>query len=269
MFSLQALGAVAQLERALIAERTKAGLRSARLRGRVGGNPGLHARDPEAVRKARAARDATHLSTVLAHLDEWLPTVRQMPPGQPWGDVVRVLNRTGAMSWTSELLRRTVRRLAAEKVVEPERLDPWTRKPAADRLVVVVAGIASAAPDRTLQQIASQLEGMRERTARRNAGACLLSPAPAAAGAAPRPARRPLPSPCHRKPWLNVGGAYRPPVPVSAVSPPQHTGLPPAAPMPPLAVRARAWRRHAYGQTSPARRLPARQQQRRVLSRAL
>jgi DNA invertase Pin-like site-specific DNA recombinase len=43
MFSLQMLGAVAQLERALIAERTKAGLRSARLRGRVGGNPGLRA----------------------------------------------------------------------------------------------------------------------------------------------------------------------------------------------------------------------------------
>jgi len=31
------LGAVAQLERALIAERTKAGLRAARSRGRVGG----------------------------------------------------------------------------------------------------------------------------------------------------------------------------------------------------------------------------------------
>jgi len=53
MFSLQVLRAVAQLERALIAERTKAGLRSARLRGRVGGNPGLRARDPEAIRKAR------------------------------------------------------------------------------------------------------------------------------------------------------------------------------------------------------------------------
>jgi DNA invertase Pin-like site-specific DNA recombinase len=166
MFSLQVLGAVAQLERALIAERTKAGLRSARLRGRVGGNPGLHARDPEAVRKARATRDATHLNMVLAHLDEWLPIVRRMRPGQPWGDVVRVLNRTGGISWTSERLHRTVRRLAVEKIVEPGLLDPSPRKPAADRLVVLAAGIASAAPDRTLQQIASQLEGMRERTPR-------------------------------------------------------------------------------------------------------
>lgn len=37
MFSLQVLGAVAQLERALIADRSKAGLASARARGRVGG----------------------------------------------------------------------------------------------------------------------------------------------------------------------------------------------------------------------------------------
>src|SRR3978361_2309185 len=49
MFSLQVLGAVAQLERALIAERTKSGLNAARVRGRVGGNPGLRAGDPNAV----------------------------------------------------------------------------------------------------------------------------------------------------------------------------------------------------------------------------
>src|SRR5580658_2410233 len=52
MFSLQVLGAVAQLERALISERTKAGIRAARARGRLGGNPGLRARDPAAIAKA-------------------------------------------------------------------------------------------------------------------------------------------------------------------------------------------------------------------------
>jgi DNA invertase Pin-like site-specific DNA recombinase len=80
MFSLQVLGAVAQLERALIAERTKAGLSAARARGRVGGNPGLRARDPEAIRKVRASRDAAHLSAVLAQMDSWLPTVPRMRP---------------------------------------------------------------------------------------------------------------------------------------------------------------------------------------------
>lgn len=170
MFSLQVLGAVAQLERALISERTKAGLRSARSRGRIGGNPGLRAGDPAAIRKARAARDAAHLAALLARLDEWLPTVRRMRPGQPWGDVVRVLNRSagstasGAAHWSAERLRRTVRRLVAEKIVEPHLLGRAPRRAADDRLIVLVAAIAAAAPERTLRQIAAQLEAMRERT---------------------------------------------------------------------------------------------------------
>jgi hypothetical protein len=39
-------------------------------------------------------------------------------------------------------------------------------QPADDRLIALVAGIATAAPERTLQQIAAQLEAMRERTSR-------------------------------------------------------------------------------------------------------
>jgi DNA invertase Pin-like site-specific DNA recombinase len=44
MFSLQVLGAVAQLERALIAERTKAGIKAAKARAKLPGNPGLRER---------------------------------------------------------------------------------------------------------------------------------------------------------------------------------------------------------------------------------
>jgi DNA invertase Pin-like site-specific DNA recombinase len=166
MFSLQVLGAVAQLERALIAERTKSGLKVARARGRVGGNPGLRAGDPNAIRKLRASRDAVHLEGVLARLDTWLPTVRQMRPNQPWGDVVRVLNRGQATTWTVERLRRTVRRLANEGIIEASLLDRARPQQSDDRLVRLVAGIKAAAPDRTLQQIAAQLETMRERTPR-------------------------------------------------------------------------------------------------------
>ena len=166
MFSLQVLGAVAQLERALIAERTRAGLNAARARGRVGGNPGLRARDPAAIRKVRASRDAAHLDGVLAGLESWLPTVRRMRPDQPWGDVVRVLNRGDDAAWTVERLRRTVRRLAAEGIVETVLLDRAPRRRGSDRLVRLVAGIKAAAPERTLQQIAAQLEAMRERTPR-------------------------------------------------------------------------------------------------------
>ncbi len=166
MFSLQVLGAVAQLERALIAERTKAGLLAARRRGRVGGNPGLRAGDPDAIRKVRAGRDAAHLESVLAQLDNWLPTVRRMRPAQPWGDVVRVLNQGAETDWTVERLRRTVRRLADEGIVEASLLDRARPQRSDDRLVRLVAGIKAAAPGRTLQQIASQLEAMRERTPR-------------------------------------------------------------------------------------------------------
>ena len=55
MFTLQVRGAVAQLERALIAKRTKAGLKSARSHSPIGGNPGLRNGDPDAIRKMEAA----------------------------------------------------------------------------------------------------------------------------------------------------------------------------------------------------------------------
>ena len=166
MFSLQVLGAVAQLERALIAERTKAGPTAARTHGRTGGNPGLRAGNPEAIRKARASRDARHLDRVLARMDAWLPTVRHMRPDQPWGDVVRVLNHGQVEAWTVERLRRTVKQLAAGGIVETTLLGRARRQRGDDRLVRLVAGIKAAAPDRTLQQIATQLEAMRERTPR-------------------------------------------------------------------------------------------------------
>ncbi|AOX18657.1 recombinase family protein [Kozakia baliensis] len=166
MFSLQVLGAVAQLERALIAERTKAGLFAAHARGRVGGNPGLVSRDQETIRALRAARDANHLSEVLSGMDIWLPTVRQMRPKHTWGDIVCVLNYGQNGTWTVERLRRTVKRLVTEGILEANLLGRAERPVGDERLVRLVAGIKAAAPDRTLQQIAKQLEAMRERTPR-------------------------------------------------------------------------------------------------------
>ncbi len=97
-----------------------------------------------------------------------------MRPDQPWGDVVRVLNRDGAATWTVERLRRTVQRLVAEGIIEPKLLDRARRLVGDDRLVRLVANIAAAAPDRTLQQIAAQLETMRAHTPRGHALAPLL-----------------------------------------------------------------------------------------------
>ena len=55
MFSLQVLGAVAQLERALISERTKAGIKAAKAKGKLPGNP-KRERRPEALAKMTAAQ---------------------------------------------------------------------------------------------------------------------------------------------------------------------------------------------------------------------
>ena len=56
-FAPQVLGAVAELERALIQERTKDGLRAAKKRGRIGGNPKLRAGDHDAIKQIVDAKD--------------------------------------------------------------------------------------------------------------------------------------------------------------------------------------------------------------------
>ena len=57
-----------------------------------------------------------------------------------------------------------MRRLAAEGIVEARLLDRARPQGGADRLIRLVAGIKTVAFDWTLQQIAAQLEAMRERT---------------------------------------------------------------------------------------------------------
>ena len=59
-----------------------------------------------------------------------------------------------------------MRRLASEGIIEATLLDRARPQLGDDRLIRLVAGIKAAAPDRTLQQIAAQLEAMRERTPR-------------------------------------------------------------------------------------------------------
>jgi DNA invertase Pin-like site-specific DNA recombinase len=137
MFSLQVLGAVAQLERALIAERTKSGMKTAKARGRLAGNPGLRERRPEAVRAVSAARRRAYLDELVSSAQTWLPTVRQLRPQHGWDDVVRILNRRGH-DWTVERLRRAVHRMVREKLVEPELIKRSPRRQPEDHLMQLV-----------------------------------------------------------------------------------------------------------------------------------
>jgi len=165
MFSLQVLGAVAQLERSLISERTKAGVKAAKAKGKMPGNPGLRARSPEAVRKAATARHRVYLGDLIYKAETFLPVVRQMRPDHRWEDVVQVLNAKG-QRWTTQSLRRAVKRLVAEKIAEPDLLSKAGRRPPDDRLMTLIAGIAIGNPALSLRDIGAQLEGMRERTPR-------------------------------------------------------------------------------------------------------
>ena len=79
MFSLQVLGAVAQFERSLISERTKAGTESAKAKGRLPGNPGIRERRPEALAKMTAAQKAAYGARIQSTANQWLPIGRIIP----------------------------------------------------------------------------------------------------------------------------------------------------------------------------------------------
>jgi len=167
---LQMLGAVAEFERALIRERTKAGLRAAKARGRVGGNPGLRARDPAALAKLARSRRAGRVVDLLPGLDEWLPTVRRLRSGTPWPEVAEAVNAAlsrGRHPFTKERLVRAVRLLVAEGLAEEGLLDPAPRRRprrgalARSRAVEVAAALVAGRPGMTLAELGAELARLR------------------------------------------------------------------------------------------------------------
>lgn len=165
MFSLQVLGAVAQLERALISERTKAGIKAATAKGRLSGNPGLRERRPEALAKMTAIQKAAYGTRIQASAHQWLPTVRKMRPDHTWDDIARFLQQRG-LNWTPERLRRAVKWLVSEHMADAHLLRKSPSRPPEDRLMTLLAGIYASNPNLSLREIAVQLERLHERTPR-------------------------------------------------------------------------------------------------------
>lgn len=167
-FMLQMLGAVAEFERALIRERTKAGLASARTKGRVGGNPGLRAKDPAALRKVRLARADGYIERLGETAQDWVPHVRRLRPDMAWEDVLRIVN--GALpldrQWTQSRLLRAVNAYVRNGFLPELVKGRAGQREKDDRLPAIVAAIKGADPGITLQAICSRLESMRERTPR-------------------------------------------------------------------------------------------------------
>lgn len=87
----------------------------------------------------------------------------------PWQDVVRLVNAglpSWKKSWTVDRLKRAAKRYVDEGLLEADVLKRSPTRPVDDRLLAIVVAIATGRPDMTLQQIADQLEAMRERTPR-------------------------------------------------------------------------------------------------------
>jgi DNA invertase Pin-like site-specific DNA recombinase len=167
-FTLQVLGAAAEFERALIRERTKAGLASARTKGRVGGNPGLRSRDVDALRKIRLARQDAYMAQLNATATDWVPHVRRLRPTMAWEDVLRVVNGPlpEAQRWTQGRLLRAVHAYVRDGFLSTSVLGRSEPRLKDDRLPAIVAAMKGANPEVTLQGICDRLEEMRERTPR-------------------------------------------------------------------------------------------------------
>jgi DNA invertase Pin-like site-specific DNA recombinase len=122
---LQMLGAVAEFERALVPERTVDRLKHAKSQGRVGGNPGLRARDPEAIAKLQGTRRQTRLAKLSATADVWLPIVRKLRPDKSWRIVLDAVNDglpVGSRRFTEERLVRSVQLFVSRAWLNPSYL---------------------------------------------------------------------------------------------------------------------------------------------------
>ena len=164
-FTLQILGAVAELERALIRERTLAGLETARAAGRRGGNPKLKARDPEALRELSRSRDDMFFDRINDVGEEWVPVVQRMRPSASWGAVADVINRQApSRRWSPDRVKRAARRFVKDGLLDETVLSPAPKAQPSDRLCAIVAGMVNADPGITLKRIGTGLEKLRERT---------------------------------------------------------------------------------------------------------
>jgi DNA invertase Pin-like site-specific DNA recombinase len=172
---LQILGAVAEFERSLIRERTRAGLASARSAGRIGGNPGLRSRDPAVLAKLAASRRAGRIGDLSPGAHEWLPIVRRMRPSHRWDIVTKAVNDAlplGRRKFTKDRLVRSLTLFVQEGFAEKSLLDPaprkhnWRQGETRNRAVEAAAALVAGDPNMTLQRIGSELKRLKHRPPR-------------------------------------------------------------------------------------------------------
>lgn len=168
-FTLQILGSVAEFERALIRERTVAGMAVSRKNGKKAGNPGLRRRDPEAIAKIVAAGNAQRQQAVNRLAPDIVPVIASLRPTVPWDGVAEILNQKGIPTphgnpWQENSIFRVSRRLVADGLLDASVLKSAPRRRKPDHLLLIVAGIVRMSPDATLDQIGETLREIRQVT---------------------------------------------------------------------------------------------------------
>lgn len=169
MLMTQMLGAFAEFERALIRERTRAGIKAAVARGARPGNPKMRARDPTAIAEIRYSHNERHLNELLDGRHRWLPTVERLRPHLPWALVLRQVRAIAppVRSFSERTLVKACRTLVRAGYTDSTILQAAPRLPADSRVARLVADRLNTHPGSSLRDIASWLSrDLREPTPR-------------------------------------------------------------------------------------------------------
>lgn len=169
MLMTQMLGAFAEFERALIRERTRAGLKAAVARGAKPGNPKMLARDPAAIAEIRHSHNERYLNELLDGRHRWLPTVERLRPHLPWALVLRQIRAIAPpiRSFSDRTLVKACRALVRAGYADPIILEAAPRLPLDTRAARLVADRLKTHPESSLREIAKWLSrDLREPTSR-------------------------------------------------------------------------------------------------------
>lgn len=169
-FTLQILGAVAEFERALIHERTKAGIKAAVAKGKKPGNPGLRAGDPAAWEKTFDRREAQRDERAIAQTSPILGIVKRLRPRYPWDVVLTQIKnaghkREGDKPWTRDALIRSCKRMVLNGLLDKSVMDAAPKRTDNDDLIDFIVYLANEALEKpTLAAIGKELEKAHKRT---------------------------------------------------------------------------------------------------------
>jgi hypothetical protein len=154
MLMTQMLGAFAEFERALIRERTRAGIKAAVARGAKPGNPKMRMRDPAAIAEIIFSHNQRHLNELIDERHRWLPTVERLRPHLPWALVLRQVRAITppVRSFSERTLAKACRNLVRAGYADPSILEAAPRLPLDTRVARLVADRLNTHPDSTLRE---------------------------------------------------------------------------------------------------------------------